>query len=560
VVRRSLGVFSLLLLFGSVPSLMPCTVLAGGGLPAGLDRVDARAVVRVASYDWRGVFLQEGWGVIATPQGELVTTISLFDGAYFSEVIFPSGDIHVVEYIQKVNEASGLLIASLEEPSVKLPSLADKTAFPESGSSVWIFSDIGSNKLKMVETKLEEIREIKGLGAFRYARTSAAVGGPGTPILSSSGEVAGIVVLAPPEPHGGLIMASSAILPNDSGQGNGGGKDPGMLQESWAEGRDIKWYETQRGSHLKGVARLWSGEHKNARLLLAEAASGKSKRSGYANLALGNCCLAGGDLDSAVDAFLAALEKLRNSMEAMVGLSRAYLAQRKVNEARSVSEQAAISWPEDARTYIIMALVMNATGNVEEAIALARRAMKQDPTCQEASTTLGELLITQGRFEEAAALLEKVPPSVRMERGSSEDLCYASLRSGKLARAVVVCSSAVNSGKAEALLYLGEAYSQMGSHEQARGCLERSLEKSPDNLSVNCRLGEVLMRLGMGNESVALYESAVARRTDSAWLRFKLGKTLCLLGERELAVKQLDTLKELNPMLADQLALHLPAP
>jgi tetratricopeptide (TPR) repeat protein len=555
-----LGGLSLLLLFGSATFLTPCAVEAGGGLPAGIVGADSRAVVRVASYDWRGVFLREGYGVIATPRGELVTAISLFDGAYFSEVIFPDGEIHVVEYIQKVNEASGLLVASLEDPAETLPSLNDKTSFPESGSSVWVFSDTGSRELKIVETKMEEVREIGGLGAFRYARTSVAVGGPGTPILNRSGEVAGIVVLSLPDPYGGLIIASSAIMPAEAARNSGGNKDPGMLQESWAEGRDVNWYETQRGSYLKGVAKLWSGDHGAARLLLAEALWGKGRRSGYANLALGNSCLAGGDLDRAVEAFMRAVEKLRNSMDAMVGLARAYLAQGKINEARSISEQAAIDCPEDARTLAIMALVMSATNHTKEAVALARSAVELDPACAEAAITLGELLVTQGRFKEAAAMLESVPASFRMEKGFSGDLCYVSLRSGKLARAVETCSWAVARGEDEALLYLGEAYSRMGSNEKAQDCFSRSLENNPDSLSANCRLGDLLLSMGKVTESVKLYERAVTRRPRSAWLRFKLGKALCLLGDREAATQQLAALKELNPMLAQQLALRLPAP
>jgi tetratricopeptide (TPR) repeat protein len=546
-----------MLLFGSALSLIPCTVLSDVGLATGLGRVDSRAVVRVASYDWKGMFLREGWGIIITPQGELVTAISLLDGAYFSEAVFPNGDVHVIEYIQKVNEASGLLIVSLEDPVVKLPSLVGKTSFPESGSSVWIFSDIGPDQLQMFETRIEDVREIQGLGAFRYARTSVPVGGPGTPILSRSGKVAGIVVLNLPEPYGGLIIASSAILPSDPGRGGSGVKNLGVLQESWAEGRDVKWYETRRGSHLKGMAKLWSGDYEKARVLLAEAASGKGRRSGYANLALGNCCLAGGDLDMAVEAFLAALEKLHKSMDAMIGLSRAYLAQRKVNEAWEVYEQVATIWPQDTRTTVLMAMILDASGSQEEAIVLARRALKQDPACAEALTTLGELLISQGRFEEAAALLKKVPHSVLMERGSSEDLCYASLRSGKLARAVAICSSAVKRGDTSALVHLGEAYSLLDSHEQARNCLTKSLEVDPDNVIVTCRLGEVLLGMGRGTESVRVYEKAVARRPNSDWLRYKLGKTLYLLGDKEGAARQLDVLRELNPLLAQQLALRI---
>jgi predicted Zn-dependent protease len=88
--------------------------------------------------------------------------------------------------------------------------------------------------------------------------------------------------------------------------------------------------------------------------------------------------------------------------------------------------------------------------------------------------------------------------------------------------------------------------------------LTKSLEVDPDNVIVTCRLGELLLGMGRGTESVQIYEKAVARRPKSAWLRFKLGKTLCLLGERELAVRQLNALRELNPMLAQQLALRIP--
>lgn len=212
MVRRSLGVLSFSLFLGTVTSLIPCTASGGGGLPATFSRADFRAVVRVASYDWRGVFLRDGWGVVISPEGALVTTIPIMDGAYFSEAVFPNGDIHIIELIHKVNEASGLLVASLEEPGEELDFLDTKASFPEAGSRVWVFPGDGSDRPNMVETVVQEIRGIPGLGIFRFIKSSGAPGGPGSPVLDERGQVAGIVVFTLPEPEGGYVIASSSIL------------------------------------------------------------------------------------------------------------------------------------------------------------------------------------------------------------------------------------------------------------------------------------------------------------------------------------------------------------
>jgi tetratricopeptide (TPR) repeat protein len=555
VVRHSLGVLSLSLFLGAVTSLIPCTASGGGGLPAAFSRNYSRAVVRVVSYDWRGVLLREGRGVVISPGGDLVTTIPIMDGAYFSEAVFPNGGIRVIEQIRRVNEASGLLIASLEEPDEELPCLKANASFPETGNRVWVFSGNGSDRLNMTETTVEEVREIPGLTAFRYLRSSGTPGDPGSPVFNQRGQITGIVVLTLPEPEAGYVIASSSIL-----SGYHGRDTTPVLLEVWVEERAERWEETRRGAYLEGIAHLWSGNHKKARSRLVHAVLGNDRISGYATLALGECFLANEQPDRAVEAFLAALEKRHNSIEAKLGLSRAYLAQRKIAEARHIYEQIAISWPEDSRTYVVMAEILNITGSPTAAINVARLAVKLNPACAETSATLGKLLMIQGRFEEAVGLLESLPASFHAERRSVKDLCYANLRSGRLPRAVEVCSSAAEKRVPGAFMYLGEAYAIMGSGEQARRCLTQSLEEATDNVTVICRLGDLLFEMGQEAESVQLYEKAIARRPNSDWLRFKLGKTLCLLGERGLAVKQLDTLKELNPMLAGQLALHLPAP
>jgi hypothetical protein len=78
-----------------------------------------------------------------------------------------------------------------------------------------------------------------------------------------------------------------------------------------------------------------------------------------------------------------------------------------VETARLEAEALAAGYPNDPRTHLAAAHVQLAAGHAREAEAAARRALGLDPALSDAHRLLGDALLAQGQFGDAAAWWER---------------------------------------------------------------------------------------------------------------------------------------------------------
>ncbi len=100
-----------------------------------------------------------------------------------------------------------------------------------------------------------------------------------------------------------------------------------------------------------------------------------------------------------------------------------------VETARLEAEALAAGYPNDPRTHLVAARVQLAAGRAREAEAAARRALGLDPALADAHRLLGDALLAQGQFGDAAGWWERW---LALSREAGED----GLLRGRLTKAL----------------------------------------------------------------------------------------------------------------------------
>ncbi|OAN53121.1 hypothetical protein A6A04_14250 [Paramagnetospirillum marisnigri] len=182
-----------------------------------------------------------------------------------------------------------------------------------------------------------------------------------------------------------------------------------------------------------------------------------------------------------------------------------------------------------------LALARLALGRGDEAFRSAERAVAVAPGHGGARTTLGQVLISQRKVDEARAAFEEAvrlePTDARAWLGLGE--CLASLTGGQAA-AVDALRRAVSLAPRDsrAPTLLGAVLMSLGRHEDAiqayRAAIMVCANPNPADLLNN--LGVALERLERRDEAVAVLRAAALVRPDSIAIQDNLGNSLLATG------------------------------
>ena len=106
---------------------------------------------------------------------------------------------------------------------------------------------------------------------------------------------------------------------------------------------------------------------------------------------------------------------------------------------------------------------------------------------------------------------------------------------------------------AEAHFSLGNLYLREGKLEDARRHLAEAVQANPDPAGARTNLGVTLGRQGNIPEAIGQPEKAVALKPDSVEARDNLARAYWVTGRSSDALRELATLKKLNPAMAKRL-------
>ena len=170
--------------------------------------------------------------------------------------------------------------------------------------------------------------------------------------------------------------------------------------------------------------------------------------------------------------------------------------------------------PDDFRGWTYLGrMEYDSFNNRSEALRCFQRALALNPRCVEALLFTAMIHLDLGRVEEAMPFLDFNPPDQS-----------TALQKHRL---------------------LGDAYSQVGQLEKARGAYKRSLKLCPENPELESKLGLIEVKLGMNKKGLARLEHASTTLPPRVDVHDRLMKAYMLanmLAEAAAAAERLSTL------------------
>ena len=192
-------------------------------------------------------------------------------------------------------------------------------------------------------------------------------------------------------------------------------------------------------------------------------------------------------------------------------------------------------------------------GQLDEAVASFRNAVKFQPDFAEAHSNLGNALIELGQFDSAAASCRRAMELQPDFAEAHNNLGNALIALGQPDGAVASYRRAVelNPDFAEAHSNLGNALIKLGQLDTAAACCRRAVELNPDFAIAHNNLGNVLKALGQLDGAVASYRRAVELNPDFAIAHNNLGLALQALGQPDTALASYRRALEIKPDYAE---------
>ena len=162
--------------------------------------------------------------------------------------------------------------------------------------------------------------------------------------------------------------------------------------------------------------------------------------------------------------------------------------------------------------------VLMREGNISEAVAHYKQAVRIDPDLAGVHYNLGDALVKEGRVQEAIGHYEQ---ALRIKPDFAEahyDLGTTLMGQGKLQEAILHYDQAlrIKPDFAEAHCNLGFILQQIGRTQEAIAEYKQALRIKPDFIEAHFNLGLALEKLGRTPEAIQQYEQTLQLRPDYA--------------------------------------------
>lgn len=232
---------------------------------------------------------------------------------------------------------------------------------------------------------------------------------------------------------------------------------------------------------------------------------------------------------------------------------------------------------------LLGALTWRQAGWYRDAETLWRRTLAVNPGAWMAHNNLGDLLLRQGRVDEAAehfAAAARLEPddafahnnlAITLHRQGRREEALSSFREALRRRpdypeahsnlaAVLIelgrydealqhldAALRLRPDLAEAHVRRGDVYAAIGRRDEAIAAYRRASEIRPDLVEAHHNLGAVLLEAGRVDEAIAQFEHVLRSEPGLAAAHNNLGHALVKAGQPEAAVRHFRTATELDP-------------
>jgi tetratricopeptide (TPR) repeat protein len=237
-------------------------------------------------------------------------------------------------------------------------------------------------------------------------------------------------------------------------------------------------------------------------------------------------------------------------------LGNALAGHGQVDEAIAQYRQALKIRPDYVEAHNNLGLALAGRGQVDEAIVHYRKALELKPDYQDAHNNLGLALAGRGQVDEAIAQYRKaleIKPDFAV---ADINLGAALADRGQVDEAIVQYRKALEINPDSGLAHnnLGLALGRRGQIDEAIAQYRKALEIRPDDVEAHDNLGLALARHGQFDEAIAQYQKALEIKPDDVKAHNNLGAALAGRGQFDQAIAHYRTALKIKP---DYVAAHI---
>ncbi|WP_293126260.1 tetratricopeptide repeat protein [Microcoleus sp. bin38.metabat.b11b12b14.051] len=269
----------------------------------------------------------------------------------------------------------------------------------------------------------------------------------------------------------------------------------------------------------------------------------------------------GGRLTEAIAHYRQALAIDRQLAETASNLGSALAEAGEIAGAIAQYERALSLNPNCAEALVNLGVLREEQGDVPEAIKHYQEAVQLNPHCAAAYFNLGIVQEEQGQEVEAIANYELAIANYEqaIDREPNyfhalHNLAYASIRQGKIARAIELYDRALASqpNLVESAIALGKSLQQQDKLDEAVAVFQQAIHKFPTHAGARWHLAIVLHKQGKIADAIACYQEALSLKPDFPQAWDNLGKAVEETANTEKAIEPGD----LNSLNSLETALH----
>jgi tetratricopeptide (TPR) repeat protein len=306
-------------------------------------------------------------------------------------------------------------------------------------------------------------------------------------------------------------------------------KDEFALEVAWLCIKSLREYE-------RGLA--WAEK-------ASESAHREALRAQFMSLYLGRA-------EEGLVAATRAVELDPNLSRAHSALAIALQATDKLDEAIAEHRKAIELDPGQSMPHNNLASILREQGKLEEAVAECRIAIELNPNDSVHRMSLGSAFHDLGKLEEAIAEYRKAIELDPKDALAHNNLGQAFCRQGKLEEAIAEHRKAIELDPKDARHHnsLGVALGFQGKREESIDEYRKAIELDPKFILARRNLGTALRRQGKLLEAIAEFRKAIEIDPDAPESHNDLGSAFRDQGNLEEAIAEYQKVTELNPKSA----------
>jgi protein O-GlcNAc transferase len=225
----------------------------------------------------------------------------------------------------------------------------------------------------------------------------------------------------------------------------------------------------------------------------------------------------------------------------------------RLQEAEALYRQILAQQPAHAGALHLLGLMAHQIGRNDIAANLISRAIALDPSVPEAHINLGNALKDLGQLDAAIAAYRR---AIALRPGYAEafsNLGNALKDFGQLDEAVAAHRQAVafNPDLPEGHNNLGSALKDRGQHDEAIAAFRKAIALRPAYVEAHSNLGNALRDAGQFDEAIAAFRRTIALSPNYAEVHGNLGVALIDSGQLDEAIAEFRRTIALNPNLIE---------